>query len=139
MVLRIVVIRSLLMLMISVDGKIFAAISSVLHITLCVLVGLYIILIIRYIHIVISPYIFITVYLMYLNRGTRFYMKIGVIMIILWMVNFRLPMVRRFFSEVYLIIYSRVILMMLLVIYMVVGYVIIKSINDVRRRVYYIP
>lgn len=139
MILRIVVIRSLLILITSVDGKIFAAISSVLHITLCVLVGLYIILMIRYIHIVISPYIFMTVYLIYLNGGTRFYMKMGVTIIILWIVNFRLPMVRRFFSEVYLIMYCRMILMMLLIIYMVVGYVIIKSINDVRRRVYYIP
>lgn len=55
------------------------------------------------------------------------------------MVNFRLPMVRRFFSEVYLIIYFGVMLLMLLIIYIMVGYVMMKSINDVRNRVYYIP
>lgn len=139
MILGIVVVGSLIMLLVSMDGKIFAAMSSVLHITLCVLVRLYIILIIRYIHIVISPYMFITVYLMYLSRGTRFYMKIRFIIIILWIVNFRLPIVGRFFSEVYLMIYCGMMLIMLLIMYIIVGYVIIKSINDVGGGVYYIP
>lgn len=138
-ILRVVVVGSLLILVVSVDGKIFAAISSVLHITLCVLVRLYVILIIRYIHIVISPYIFMTVYLVYLNGRTRFYIKIGFIIIVLWIVNFRLPIIRRFFSEVYLMIYCRMILMLLIMIYIIVRYVIMKSINDVRRRVYYLP
>jgi hypothetical protein len=54
-------------------------------------------------------------------------------------VNFRLPIVRRFFSEVYVMIYCRMILIMLLLIYIIVRYVIIKSINDIRGGVYYIP
>jgi hypothetical protein len=78
-----IVVRSLLILIVSVDRKIFAAMSSVLHITLCILVRLYVMLLIRYIHIVISPYMFVTVYIVYLNRRTRYYIKIGFVIIIL--------------------------------------------------------
>jgi len=46
---------------------------------------------------------------------------------------------RGFFSEVYIIIYNRSILIILLVIYIIVGYVIIKSINDVRGGLMYLP
>lgn len=75
--------RSLLLLITSVDRKIFAAMSSVLHITLCVLVRLYVILMIRYMHIILSPYIFITIYIVYVLSRTRFYIKIGLLMIVL--------------------------------------------------------
>lgn len=80
---RVIVLGSLLRLLLSIDGKLFAAISSVLHITLCVLVGLYVMIIIRYIHVILSPYIFITVYIIYITGRTRFYMKMGFIIIIL--------------------------------------------------------
>lgn len=66
-----------------VDGKAFAAYSSVLHITLCVFAGLYIILKIGYMHIVLSPLMFITVYIRYVVSRSRFYIKIGVMMMVL--------------------------------------------------------
>merc|ERR1719159_1537650 len=66
-----------------IDGKRFAAYSSVLHISLCVIFGLVLMLLVGYIHIVLSPLIFITVYIGYVISGSRFYLKIGLIMIVL--------------------------------------------------------
>lgn len=79
----ILVMISCLRIGVVVDGKVFAAYSSVLHITLCVLIGLYVILVVRYMHIVLSPLIFMTVYMRYALNGSRFYIKIGVLMMIL--------------------------------------------------------
>merc|ERR1719220_2888352 len=105
----------------------------------CVLVRLVIMLLVRYIHIVISPLIFMTVYICYMNSGSRYFSKIRFLVMVLWMVNFGLPFLGSFFAEVYLIMNSGIILMMLIVIYIVCGYVIIKSINDVRFGNFYIP
>jgi len=135
----VIVVISLYSILTIVDGKRFAAYSSVLHITSCVLVRLVIMLLVRYIHIVISPLIFMTVYICYMNSGSRYFSKIGFLVIVLWMVNFGLPFLGSFFAEVYLIINSGIILMMLIVIYIVCGYVIIKSINDVGFGNFYIP
>jgi len=66
-----------------VDGKGFAAYSSVLHMTICVIVGLYVILLVGYIHIVLSPLIFMTVYITYMISGSRFYLKSGIVILIL--------------------------------------------------------
>merc|ERR1712174_67736 len=90
-------------------------------------------------HIVLSPLIFITVYIGYVVSGSRFYIKIGLIIIVLWLVNFGLPFVGSFFSEVYIIQFIRVILLILIVIYMVVRYVSMKSLNIDRKRVLYLP
>jgi len=122
-----------------IDGKRFAAYSSVLHMSICVVFGLVVILLVGYIHIVLSPLIFITVYKTYIISGSRFYMKIGVLMIVLWLVNFRLPFVGSFFAEVYIIQYLRVMLIVLVVIYILVGYVSIKSLNMDRKGMIYIP
>lgn len=134
------VIYSLMNLMNVVDRKRFAAYSSVIHITCCVLLGLIIILLVRYIHIVLSPLIFITVYLRYVLSGSRMYLKSGLIMILLWIVNFGIPFFGRFFAEVYLISYIRIILWILIVMYLITGVVIIKSINNnVGSRLIYLP
>lgn len=66
-----------------IDGKGFAAYSSVLHISLCVIFGLVLILLVGYIHIILSPLIFITVYIRYVVSGSRFYLKMGLLMIVL--------------------------------------------------------
>merc|ERR1712176_47732 len=66
-----------------VDGKGFAAYSSVLHISLCVIFGLVLMLLVGYIHIVLSPLIFITVYIGYVVSGSRFYLKMGLMIIML--------------------------------------------------------
>merc|ERR1712157_10685 len=66
-----------------IDGKGFAAYSSVLHISLCVIFRLVLMLLVRYIHIVLSPLIFITVYVGYVVSGSRFYLKIGLLIIVL--------------------------------------------------------
>jgi len=122
-----------------IDGKRFAAYSSVLHISLCVIFGLVLMLLVRYIHIILSPLIFITVYMRYAVSGSRFYLKIGLLMIVLWLVNFRLPFVGSFFSEVYIIQYIGVILLILIVIYIVVRYVSMKSLNIDRKGILYLP
>jgi len=66
-----------------IDGKRFAAYSSVLHISLCVIFRLVLILLVGYIHIVLSPLMFMTVYIGYVVSGSRFYLKIGLLIIVL--------------------------------------------------------
>lgn len=83
LVVGIIVVMSVLVIYGIIDRKGFAAYSSVLHITLCVVVRLYIILLIGYMHIVLSPLIFMTVYIIYMISRSRFYMKSGVIILIL--------------------------------------------------------
>lgn len=83
MMVRLVVAMSCVVILGVVDGKAFAAYSSVLHMTLCVLLGLIVILLVGYIHIIISPLMFITVYIGYMISGSRFYVKIGLIIIVL--------------------------------------------------------
>merc|ERR1712174_93698 len=97
------VLMSAVVIVSVIDGKRFAAYSSVLHISLCVIFRLVLILLVGYIHIVLSPLMFITVYIGYVVSGSRFYLKIGLIIIVLWLVNFGLPFVGSFFSEVYMI------------------------------------
>jgi len=71
--------------------------------------------------------------------GSRFYMKSGIVMLILWMVNFGLPFLGSFFSEVYVIQYGSIIVFILVVIYLIVRYVIIKSLNIDGKGLFYIP
>jgi len=134
----VVIMRGVIILNV-VDGKLFAAYSSVLHISLCVIVSLYVMILMGYMHIIISPLIFISIYMSYNNSRSRFYIKLGLIIMIIWIINFRLPFLRSFFAEVYIIQYNSVILIMIIVIYMVVGYVIMKSVNAEGKRVIYIP
>lgn len=136
---RVIVVISLYSMLVIVDGKGFAAYSSVLHMTTCILIGLLIILLVGYIHIILSPLMFITVYMCYVGSRSRYFSKIRLIVIVLWIVNFGLPFLGGFFAEVYLMITSGVILVMLIVIYIVCRYVIMKSINDVGSRYFYIP
>lgn len=83
MLVGLLVIGSVYSLLVVMDGKCYAAFSSVLHITLCVLVGIVVILLVRYMHVIISPLIFIGVYVAYVHVGSRFYEKSGVIIMIL--------------------------------------------------------
>jgi len=80
---RVVLLISVVTICGIIDGKGFAAYSSVLHITMCVIIGLYIILLVGYIHIVLSPLMFITVYMMYIVSGSRFYLKSRVVILVL--------------------------------------------------------
>merc|ERR1719333_1959195 len=77
------VLMSAIVIISVIDGKGFAAYSSVLHMSLCVIFGLVLMLLVGYIHIVLSPLIFITVYIGYVFSGSRFYLKMGLIIIVL--------------------------------------------------------
>jgi len=77
------VLMSAVVIISVIDGKGFAAYSSVLHISLCVIFRLMLMLLVGYMHIVLSPLIFITVYIGYVISGSRFYLKIGLIIIVL--------------------------------------------------------
>lgn len=83
MMVRVVLMMSTVVMLSVVDGKAFAAYSSVLHITICVVLRIIVMLLVRYIHIVISPLMFITVYIAYRVSRSRFYIKMGLIMMIL--------------------------------------------------------
>jgi len=54
-------------------------------------------------------------------------------------VNFRLPFVGSFFSEVYMIQFIGVMLFILVVIYIVVRYVLMKSLNIDGKGMLYLP
>jgi len=83
LIVRVVLLMSVIVICSVVDGKSFAAYSSVLHMTMCVIVRLYIILLVGYMHIVLSPLIFITVYMIYVISGNRFYLKSGIVILVL--------------------------------------------------------
>jgi len=80
---RVLVFISAFVILSVIDGKRFAAYSSVLHMSLCVIFRLVLILLVRYIHIVLSPLIFITVYMGYVVSRSRFYMKIRLLIMML--------------------------------------------------------
>lgn len=79
----VLLIMSVIIIIGVLDGKSFAAYSSVLHISICVIFGLLLMLLVRYIHIVLSPLIFITIYRSYIISGSRFYVKGGLMIIML--------------------------------------------------------
>jgi NADH-ubiquinone oxidoreductase chain 4 len=83
MMVGVIVIISVTVILTVIDRKSFAAYSSVLHITLCVIIGLFVMLMIGYIHIILSPLMFITIYKGYNNSRSRFYIKLRLLMIIL--------------------------------------------------------
>jgi len=134
-----VVLISALIILNIVDRKCFVAYSSIIHISLCVLVRLIVMLLVGYMHIVLSPLMFMTIYMIYNTSGSRFYMKSGVLMMCLFMVNFRLPFLRSFFSEVYLIQYYSLMLLILMVSYIVTGFVMMKSLNMDGKGIIYLP
>merc|ERR1712048_713919 len=80
---RLLVLMSAVVIINVIDGKGFAAYSSVLHISLCVIFRLVLILLVGYIHIILSPLMFITVYMRYVVSGSRFYLKMGLLIIVL--------------------------------------------------------
>lgn len=136
---RLILIISAIIIIGVIDRKGFAAYSSVLHISMCVVFGLFVILLVGYIHILLSPLMFITVYKMYVLSGSRFYLKMRVIMMVLWLINFGLPFVRSFFAEVYMIQYVGVMLFILVAMYIMVRYVSMKSLNMDRKGMMYLP
>jgi len=121
------------------DRKSFIAYSSVLHISCCVLVLIVIMIYIGYIHIVLSPLIFVLVYNMYMYSRSRYYIKIRIIVLILIICNFRFPYLGAFNAELYILTYVRLILFIVGIIYLVVGYVFMKSLNGIRSELYYLP
>merc|ERR1712048_1558306 len=80
---RLLILISAVVIIDVIDGKGYAAYSSVLHISLCVIFRLVLMLLVGYIHIILSPLMFITVYMGYVVSGSRFYLKIGLLMIVL--------------------------------------------------------
>jgi len=54
-------------------------------------------------------------------------------------VNFGLPFLGSFFSEVYVMQYGSVIVLILITIYLIVGYVMMKSLNMDGKGLFYIP
>jgi len=79
----VILMMSALVIISVIDRKGFAAYSSVLHISLCIIFGLLVMLLVGYIHIILSPLMFITVYKMYNLSGSRFYVKIRLIIMVL--------------------------------------------------------
>lgn len=126
-------------MLINVDGKVIIAYSSVSHITMCIIVGIFVGIYIGYIHIVISPLMFLVVYLGYQLSGSRYYKSIGVLVFVLMVVNVRFPYMGAFSAELYLLSYSRVVQLLIIVMYMLMGYVLICLVNFNDTSLFYIP
>lgn len=95
------------LLMFGADGKVVMAYSSVIHISLCGLLIRWMGLIVRASHVIVSPLIFIAVYVGYIKRGSRILNESfnSWMWRIVLVVNLRFPLVRRFISELYLIVW----------------------------------
>lgn len=99
------VVMSLIAMISSLDRKTVVAYSSVLHMTLTVFLTLVLFMLGRLIHVVVSPIIFILVYVRYLMNGSRYYINSYLFLLIL--INFSFPLIRSFFCEVYILSYNR--------------------------------
>lgn len=89
-------------IIITADRKVIIAYSSVAHITLCV-VWLRIIAIYgRWSHVIVSPLIFVAVYVAYLKNGSRLLRTSfkSTLLRMLLLFNVRFPIIRGFYSEV---------------------------------------
>jgi hypothetical protein len=121
------------------DGKVFIALSSVLHMSCCIVILLWVIIYMGYIHIVLSPLIFIQVYIMYISSRSRYYLKIRVLVFLLILMNFRFPYLGAFYSELYIITYVGLLIVIIIIMYFISRYVIMKSLNGIGTRLFYIP
>lgn len=66
-------------------------------------------------------------------------MKIGIVVLLLMLMNFGFPYLGAFNAELYIIIYVRLVLLVIIVMYIIVGYVFIKSLNGIGSEMYYLP
>jgi len=126
-------------MLVSVDGKVVVAYSSVSHMTLCIIAALVIRFYIGYMHIVISPLIFLLIYISYQISGSRYYKSLGLITMVLMVINIGFPYLRAFNAELYLISYHRFVIVVLLMIYLMMRLVLMSLINVEGSIIYYIP
>jgi hypothetical protein len=87
------------------DAKVVMAYSSVFHITLCAFLMGFMRFVVRMTHVIISPLIFVIVYVSYLSARSRLLApsfisyRVGAVLLI----NLRFPIFGSFISEVYLV------------------------------------
>jgi len=135
----IVLIMSPFLILVIMDRKSFIAYSSVLHISCCVVMALVLIIYMGYIHIVLSPLIFIIVYQRYINSGSRYLIKLRLLVLFLILMNFGFPYLGAFHTELYIISYIMVVICVIILIYILTRYVFIKSLTRIGNRLYYLP
>jgi hypothetical protein len=88
------------------DGKVVMAYSSVAHITICGFLLRFMRFVVRLTHVVISPVMFLMVYVSYNMRGSRVLrssLTSGMVRLVL-LLNLGFPIVRAFIAEIYLVI-----------------------------------
>lgn len=88
-------------IILSADGKVVVAYSSIAHISLCVVWFGIVTMYNRWSHVVVSPLMFLIIYVGYINSGSRIIdssFKSNLLgMLLVWNVGF--PLIRRFYSE----------------------------------------
>lgn len=134
-----VLIISPLSILVIVDGKSFIAYSSVLHISCCVVIAIVLIIYIGYIHVVLSPLIFVIVYQGYINSRSRYLIKLRLLILLLMLMNFRFPYLGAFHTELYIMSYIMIVMCVIILMYILTGYVFIKSLVGIGNRLYYLP
>jgi hypothetical protein len=87
------------------DGKVVMAYSSVAHMTICGFLLRFIGFVVGITHVVISPIMFLMVYVSYNIRGSRILgssLTSGMVRVVL-LLNLRFPIIRAFIAEIYLV------------------------------------
>jgi hypothetical protein len=113
------------------DNKVVVAGSSVYHIGLSI-VCINIIWLLRYSHMLISPLIFLRVYMRYLSSGSRNKSVLGMGLLV---VNLGFPLVGSFFGEVYII---TTVISMVIYCYYFVGVVYLVKLASVENNMGYL-
>jgi len=126
------------LMMFGSDGKVVMAYSSVIHITLCRVLIRWMGIVVGSSHVVISPLIFVAVYVRYINSGSRLLSSsfrrwtLGVILTI----NLGFPLVGRFIAEIYMVIMVQGMLFIIFICqYTVMGIVHISLFFKIKRSI----
>lgn len=123
-------------IMFNADGKVVMAYSSVVHISMCAFIFRYFAFIVGLTHVVVSPLIFIAVYVRYGFSGIRLLSKSFMSYVIrsIMILNLRFPMIRAFLSELILIIQlAGVMFIVFRICYVMIGIVSIKIYFSIKR------
>jgi hypothetical protein len=120
------------------DGKVVIAYSSVAHITVCGFLLRFIRFVVGMTHVVISPIIFLIVYVSYNIGRSRILgnsLTSGMVRLVL-LLNLRFPIIRAFIAEIYLVIcLNRLPILFFIIAFFLIGIVHMKMFHPLKGNV----
>jgi hypothetical protein len=122
------------------DRKVVMAYSSVAHITICGFLLRFMRFVVGITHIVISPIMFLMIYVSYNASGSRMIrasLTSGVVRLVL-ILNLGFPMVGAFLAEVYLVVcLNRLVLVFFIAAFLLIGLIHMKLFHPMKGKVNY--